>query len=330
MNRQRQTIELLQLLGDDVAEAVLAQLNPSKASVIREGISKPPGEVLFRPKRQRAILDEFDEFFQFALRAGLQKLYEKPADDELSDTENGKGSGDGESDDESAEPGPPVFELTGDPIVDLRSLSISQLGQALETEQPRTSAILLANLEPKLAADTLSVLPDDYRQSVVKELSREQHAPQILVERIARATLQRGRSLSPEPPDRREHVDRLADVLRSVPKNQRMAMVNAIEEQDAELHKALMKKMYRFDDLLNLDGKLIQRILGEIDGTTLTTALFNAPANIRESVLTNLSRRARQSIEEEMEFMTQVPESRIREARESVAEVIARVDQETE
>ena len=330
MDRQRQTIELLQLLGNDVAQMVLAQLSQEQAEKIREGIAKPPDQVLFRPKHQRELLDNFEEFFQFALRTGMATSAQQDEQSDSNDNTKLALTEEDGNDTDEAETEPQIFQLTGDPLIDLQSLTISQLSQALETEQPRTTAILLANVSPKLAADTLSCLPEEYRRTVVKELSREQHAPQILVERIARATLQRGRSLSPEPPDRREHVDRLADVLRSVPRNYRMSMLTAIEEQDAELNKQLIKKMYRFDDIVSLDSRVIQRILGEIDGTTLTTSMFNASEEIKEAVLGNLSRRARQSIEEEMQFMTHVPEARVLQAREAVAEVIARIDQETE
>ncbi len=327
MDRQRQTIELLHLLGNDIAENILAQLPPDQAQKLRIGMTQSPSQVLLRPRQQRQLLDSFDEFFQFALKAGKTR----PRLASLSDTSEPSDHRDRSAQaTESGESSDRTFELTGDPLTDLQSLSIYQLAQALETEQPRTTAILLSCLAPKLAADALSMMQEEYCRRVVKELSREQHAPQILVERIARATLHRGATLSSDPPDRREHADRLADVLRSVPRQYRMSMLTAIEEQDADLNRALLKKMYRFDDMLALEPRTIQRILGEVDGATLTTALFNASEEIKEAILRNLSRRARQSIEEELQFQTHVPESRVQMARESIAEVIARVDQEME
>ncbi len=324
MDRQRQTIELLQLLDEDVAEKVLARLPPDKAARLRASMSKSPSENLLRATQQRALLDDFDQFFRFARTAislGSSLSSGRSGDESGSQPEIGDGD---------AGAGAVAFRLTGEPVTDLQSLSTYQLAQALETEQSRTTAILMSHLPPKLAADTLSLMKEDYRRSVVKELSREQHAPQILVDRIARATLQRGATLSSEPPDRRDHADRLADVLRSVPRSYRMSMLSAIEEEDAELNAALLRKMYRFEDLLTLDPRMMQRILGEVDTTTLTTSLFEAPQELKDAVLGNLSRRARQSIEEEMQFQTRVPESRVLQARQTVAELIARIDQESE
>lgn len=330
MDRQRQTIELLQLLGDDVAQSVLAQLPPEHAARLQASIRRPPTEILLRPRKQRELLDNFEEFFQFALKAA-------PPRPVLFDSEDLPEA----ADDSAADITPPAPEpaapatpepppLTGDPLLDLQHLSVNQLAQAIESEQPRTTAILLSHLPAQVAADALSLLPDDYRRRVTRELSREQHAPPILVERIARATLQRGLTLSPQPPDRRPHADRLADLLRSVPRPQRMGMLAAIAEEDEELNKTLLKRMYRFEDLATLEPRMIQRILGEIDATTVTTALFGAAAEVREAILGNLSRRARQSIEEELNFQTHVAESRVTQAREAIAEAIAKIDQESE
>ncbi len=62
----------------------------------------------------------------------------------------------------------------------------------------------------------------------------------------------------------------------------------------------------------------------------LTTALFGAEEAIVDAIMENLSRRARLTIEEELQFMTRVPESKVTSARETVAELIAKIDQEGE
>ena len=315
VTQEQQVVELLKLLGDDVAEAVYSHLRPEQAESIRRGLQSADEKPLPKAK-QAELLDNFERFFQFAVRSspnGLQ-LFD-PNDDP----------------DSQPEPPPePKPRMTGDPLTDLECLSIHQIAGALETEQPRTVAILVGQLPTQLAAEVLSTLIPDHRNNVVKEMAKELEAPKLLVERIARATLQRGSTLPPDPPDRRDRIDRLSELMREVPKKFRRDMMSAIEEDDADLSQQITKKLYRFEDLISLDGRMIQQILGEIDGTTLTTALFKAEPEVLDAILSNLSRRARQTIEEELEFQTHVPESRVEAARESVAEVIGKVDQESE
>lgn len=318
MDRERQTVELLQLLGDDVAESVLAHMAPEQAQRLRDASARRdtgPSD----SRARRNLLREFEQFLRLA-KAGRVS---QPDDDDDDDTTAARSKSDTLS----------VFDpaqLSGDPLQDLQQLSQYQVAQAVETEQPRTTAILLNHLGPKLAAEVLSLLADDYRHQVVRELSREQHAPQVLVERVARATFNRAMTLPAEPPDRRDHSDRLAEVLRAVPKHLRSQMMSAIDDEDEDLGKRLLKKLYRFEDILTLESRQIQRVLGEVDGGTLTTSLFGASDEIVEMILSNLSKRARQSIEEELEFQTSVPQAVLNAARDAVCEAIAKVEQEVE
>ena len=361
MDRERQTFELLQLLGDDVAEAVLSRLEPDRAALLRTGMQS---DTTRRSTigRQRAVLDEFDCFFQFALKSlpkdpvetpdsangsdsvDSQSLNQMNNDDKKTEAKGAADSVKTDSDNNSIDETPLVEKssgikeepksappaLTGIPLLDLQTLSVHQIASALASEQPKTCAILLSNLPAKLAGDVLSLLKSDNQKQVMKEMTKEQHAPEVLIERIAKATFIRAQQLPADPPDTRNHADRVAEVLRSVPKTGRREMLAVIEEQDPDLAKALLTRIYRFDDIAGLGKTVVQRILGEIDSTNLTTALFGAPQEVTDAVFANLSKRARQTIEEEMQFMTNVTQARIQQARDSIAEVIAKIDMESE
>jgi flagellar motor switch protein FliG len=394
MDRERQTLELLQLLGDEVAEAVLERLQPERAQKLRASLKAdtPHRSTI---SRQREVLDEFECFFQFALKSIPPEPPEPPTEEpsttvtvDSATSAYSAAAGSVTTPEESStaqapaaevtpEPTPPAspeattaeqqtqlasqieqaspddhseelanaehgtdsedsmaatqtIPMSDNPLKDLETLSVHQIAQALGSEQPRTTAMLLSNLPAKLTGDVLNLLKLDYQKSVMKELTKEQHAPAILVDRIARATFLRARQFSAEPPDTRNHADRVAEVLRSVPKAGRKNMLAAIEEQDPDLAKSLLTRIYRFDDITALNKSVVQRVLGEVDSTNLTTALFGADESVKEAIFSNLSKRARQTIEEEMQFMTNVSESRIQQARDAIAEVIAKIDMESE
>jgi len=353
MNTQLQTIELLKLLGDDTAEAVLAHLAPAQAAELRAGLTTDDSLDFDRDDR-RSLLDQFGRFMEFAVQHN-PSAFNDSSDPMLYDESRGserqagristRGGGtpgapeevgDAESITDETQPSaasqddatPP--KLTGDPLHDLSLLSVYQVAGALETEQPRTVALLLSEFTFQQTADVLSLLVPEHQAAVVKEMAQEIEAPRVLVDRIAKATLHRGLTLPASEPDRRDRLDRLSDVLRAVPKKLRRNMMTGIEEEDQEMSQALLKKLYRFEDLTSLDARVIQQVLGEVDGTTLTTAMFQAPTEVVDTILGNLSKRARQSIEEELAFQSSVPEARVEAARDGVAEVIARLDQESE
>ena len=396
MDRERQTLELLQLLGDEVAEAVLERLQPERAQKLRAGLKAdtPHRSTI---SRQREVLDEFECFFQFAMKskppepvappveepsasisidsatsaytagaggttgAGLageaataqgsavesmtepptlseealaaeqQALLAQQAEQNSAAEQNTEqATAEHGSDLEDSMTATQTIPMSDNPLKDLETLSVHQIAQALGSEQSRTTAMLLANLPAKLTGDILNLLKAEYQKLVMKELTKEQHAPAILVDRIARATFLRARQFSAEPPDTRNHADRVAEVLRSVPKAGRKNMLAAIEEQDPDLAKSLLTRIYRFDDITALNKAVVQRVLGEVDSANLTTALFGADESVKDAIFANLSKRARQTIEEEMQFMTNVSETRILQARDAIAEVIAKIDMESE
>jgi flagellar motor switch protein FliG len=396
MDRERQTLELLQLLGDEVAEAVLERLQPERAQKLRAGLKAdtPHRSTI---SRQREVLDEFECFFQFAMKskppepvappveepsasisidsatsaytagaggttgAGLageaataqgsavesmtepptlseealvaeqQALLAQQAEQNSAAEQNAEqATAEHGSDLEDSMTATQTIPMSDNPLKDLETLSVHQIAQALGSEQSRTTAMLLANLPAKLTGDILNLLKAEYQKLVMKELTKEQHAPAILVDRIARATFLRARQFSAEPPDTRNHADRVAEVLRSVPKAGRKNMLAAIEEQDPDLAKSLLTRIYRFDDITALNKAVVQRVLGEVDSANLTTALFGADESVKDAIFANLSKRARQTIEEEMQFMTNVSETRILQARDAIAEVIAKIDMESE
>jgi flagellar motor switch protein FliG len=396
MDRERQTLELLQLLGDEVAEAVLERLQPERAQKLRAGLKAdtPHRSTI---SRQREVLDEFECFFQFAMKskppepvappveepsasisidsatsaytagaggttgAGLageaataqgsavesmtepptlseealvaeqQALLAQQAEQNSAAEQNAEqATAEHGSDLEDSMTATQTIPMSDNPLKDLETLSVHQIAQALGSEQSRTTAMLLSNLPAKLTGDILNLLKAEYQKLVMKELTKEQHAPAILVDRIARATFLRARQFSAEPPDTRNHADRVAEVLRSVPKAGRKNMLAAIEEQDPDLAKSLLTRIYRFDDITALNKAVVQRVLGEVDSANLTTALFGADESVKDAIFANLSKRARQTIEEEMQFMTNVSETRILQARDAIAEVIAKIDMESE
>ena len=396
MDRERQTLELLQLLGDEVAEAVLERLQPERAQKLRAGLKAdtPHRSTI---SRQREVLDEFECFFQFAMKSkppepvappveepsasisidsatsaytagaggttgagpageaataqgsAVESMTEPPTMSEealaaeqqalLAQQAEQNSAAEQNAEQATAEHGSDLEDsmtatqtipMSDNPLKDLETLSVHQIAQALGSEQSRTTAMLLANLPAKLTGDILNLLKAEYQKLVMKELTKEQHAPAILVDRIARATFLRARQFSAEPPDTRNHADRVAEVLRSVPKAGRKNMLAAIEEQDPDLAKSLLTRIYRFDDITALNKAVVQRVLGEVDSANLTTALFGADESVKDAIFANLSKRARQTIEEEMQFMTNVSETRILQARDAIAEVIAKIDMESE
>ncbi len=219
---------------------------------------------------------------------------------------------------------------TDDPLADLERLPILALAQALQREQPRTIAILINRVSPQKTAELLAALPEEQRVKVTQELIRDPRSPDILVRRLAQAVTEHALSLPSESAASTDRVQRLASVLRAVEKSQRGAMIAAIEQQEPELAAQLLEQIYVFEDLDSATDRTIQGVLGQVDTNTLATALKDSSEALQERISKNLSTRARQSLKEEMEFLTQVSPKKVEQARQAMTLALAKIDRQSE
>lgn len=314
MDGQQQSLAFLKMLTPEAADDVLARMKPEVAAKLRESLTAKADVPIDAGRR---AIRRFDEMLALLHKSGapLTQMLGQPG---LKIAEEH----------DAAEPETEVEETEvqgGTPLEQLQSLSTFQIANALRPEQPRITAMLLNELQPEIAANVLALLPEEQQSKVVIEFSSNQPAPPMLIERIVRATLNRGQSMPSEPPDDREQIDRLAEMLREVPKRDRSRMINSLAQEDADLKERLMAKLYVFDDLPSLDSHIRQKILAQVDTTTLVTALYEADQEIVDSVFEVMSNRARGSLEEEMQFQPRVSEEKVEAARASLVSIMGMV-----
>ncbi|WP_437226275.1 FliG C-terminal domain-containing protein [Planctomicrobium sp. SH661] len=316
--REERVLTLLHVLGPEAAEQVLACLDPQTTSLLRnrlKDVSASPPPL----RKQTQVIDEFERFFSFALAtpAGGLKLHQGD------DPEDSEGVGDEQSTQ-------PVYTLSGDALVDLEKMNMYQLSGALESEQPRTVALLLKVVSPKRVAQILGLLPEEKRENVVREMSRDPRAPEIILRRIASTIVERAISLPAEPRKNDDNVQRMVDVLRATEKSKRRQILKTLEAQDPAQAALINQALYQFDDLLNLEDAQIQKVLSRVDSSTLSTALFAADERLVDRIMNNLSKRARTALQEELSFRRNVSGSQLQASRQLMVQAIAESEQEAD
>lgn len=320
--KEKQVLALLELLGDDVADAVLSRLRPERAKQLRTQLAK--GELDDEGTDPSELLADFEKFFRFVVETGQAgpRLHQPGNDSQLEQQPE-------------EEPPPPAktekhvaFEPSDDPIADLERVTIHQLAGAVADEQPSTIALLLNRVSTARTAEVLGLLPETIRSEVALELNRDRRLPESLLQQMARTAIARAGKLPPNPAPKPDRFQRMADVLRAVDKTQRQEMLAAIEEQDPDSVASIMQRLYIFSDLADLPDRTLQKILGQVETTTLATALSGADEQLIEKIEGNLSKRAREALRDERQLLVGLSEARIEKARSMIAQILATLDQE--
>lgn len=306
---------MLKSLPQDVAESVLAQLDPERGAELRARLG-------FRaqPASQTGDLDQVLREFAGLLRGPSGDTYE-PASSRAADETDGPERA---ADTEPLRPGP-----SEDALALLCRLPVEKLAAALQGEGLPTVALVLSRLEPSLAGETLKRLPSDTRRDVSVRLGRSLSPAPALVQTVARALLHKCRLLAENPKESGPDVRfrKMADMFRLLERIDRLEVLTALEQSDAEAAARVKELLYRFEDLLQLEDRSMQKLLGEFDAKNLATALKGASPEISEKVMKNLSKRAREMLNEELEFLGSAPAAQIRQAQKLVVDAIQRLDQ---
>ena len=220
-------------------------------------------------------------------------------------------------------------EDEGDTVAALNAMDAARLVLALDGESPRTVALLLNLLAPEPAGAVFKQLPSELRGAVSVCLTTGARTGPAVARRTAAAVLAKARAL-PEAAasaSADERFKKTAELLRQLERADRTAALSALEQRDAEAAAQVRQWMYRFEDLLLLDGRSTQKVLGEIDAKTLAVALRGAADDIQKKVFDNLSKRARDGLTEEMGLMANPPAGQVQQAQKGMVEVIQRMDQ---
>jgi flagellar motor switch protein FliG len=201
----------------------------------------------------------------------------------------------------------------------------------LKSEHPQAIALVLSHLRPGQAAKILSKMDRELQSDVAARIAQiERIAPEVVKE--VEETLQKrlANALTrDESGVQWGGVPFLVQILnqeRGMEKN----VLDALADRDQDLADQVRNQLFTFDDLVKLDDRAMQRVLRDIDQKDLLLAVRGAHAEVREHVLKNMSKRAAQTLEEELAIMRPARLSNIEAAQQRIVNVIRRLEESEE
>jgi len=198
----------------------------------------------------------------------------------------------------------------------------------IKKEHPQTIAFILSQLPPLTTSEIIARLPEDMQYEVVLRISRMDSVLPGALEEVVDAL---GRELSTFRIDVAEAVGGVkpaAEILNSMKKSVANEIMTKIEEEDPELAEQIGQHMFVFEDLLNVDDRGIQMILKEVGNDDLAIALKMASDEVKNKIFRNISTRAAEMIQEDMEARGPVRISDVEKAQQLIVRAARKLEQE--
>ncbi len=182
----------------------------------------------------------------------------------------------------------------------LKWMEAGEIAAAVENEHPQVIAIVLAHLDPRIAADVLTMLPPEYQEDLVYRVATlgpvSSEALDELEDMLSRAApTQKGAT------SQRGGTSEAAAIMNNVRKDVEQRIIKALAKRDKIVAQTIEEEMFIFDNLIDLDDKNMGALLRGVDNELLIVALKGANEMLKAKMLGCMSQRAAQSIIDEME-----------------------------
>ncbi|WZL79463.1 flagellar motor switch protein FliG [Eubacteriales bacterium mix99] len=225
-----------------------------------------------------------------------------------------------------------VSEITQQrrPFAMARKADAQQLFHTISREHPQTIALILCYLQPDKAATILSGLPQELQADVASRIATMNRTSPVIIRQVESVLEKKLSSIIGNDYETVGGVGTLVDILNSSDRGTEKNIINDLEKEKPDLAEKVRSNMFVFEDIITLDSASIQRILREVDSRDLALALKISSEDVANSIYQNLSKRAAQTLREDIEFMGPVRLVEAEEAQQKIVALIRKLDETNE
>jgi flagellar motor switch protein FliG len=200
-------------------------------------------------------------------------------------------------------------------------LDAGEIAGMIEKEHPQIAAVLLANLDPAVAAQVLELMPDSVQPDILHRIARLGPITPEAIETLK--TMLAGRAGTAQQPagvmlgGTRE----AAKIMSSARKATEQRVMPKLAKIDRETAKAIEEAMFVFDNLLDMDDKNLGALIRNVEGDLLSRALKGVDETARERFLGCMSARAADGIRDEMEARGPMRLTEVLDAQKAIIQI---------
>ncbi|MDR1732626.1 MAG: flagellar motor switch protein FliG [Synergistaceae bacterium] len=209
----------------------------------------------------------------------------------------------------------------------MRHTDPQQILGFIQGEHPQTIALILSYLDAAQAAMIISGLPAVMQAEVSRRIAKmDRITPEVLreVERVLERKLS---TVMGQDFTLAGGIDAVVAIINSADRTTERNIMEYLEENDPELAEEIKKRLFVFEDIIRLDDRSLQRVLREVEMKELGLALKGATEELRTKFFKNMSKRAAEMLQEDMDYMGPVRVKDVEEAQQKVVNVVRALEE---
>jgi flagellar motor switch protein FliG len=213
-----------------------------------------------------------------------------------------------------------VSNLQVKPFDFLRQADPLQLVNFLQNEHPQTIAVILSYLEPQLAGKILSAFPEELQIEVIKRIALLERTSPDVIRDIEKNLERKLSGFVMQTFSQVGGVDTAAEIMNSIDRTSERKIMEKLSYDSPELAEEIRRRMFVFEDIVKI-------VLREVETRDLALALKGASEEVKQKIFKNISKRAAQLLQDELEYMGPVRLKDVEEAQQKIINVIRRLEE---
>lgn len=214
------------------------------------------------------------------------------------------------------------------PLETITMMEPRMVASLLGSEHPQTIAVILSTQRVDHAAKILSFLPEDAQSDIMYRVAKiDKVSPEIFTQ-IENALQQEIRVVAHKEQHKIGGIGRAVDIINHLGRGADRTILSNIEKNDLELAENIRKQMFTFEDMAKMDGRTLQLLLREVNNSQLTLALKSASELLKEKIFDNISERAAEMIQDDLEAMGPVKLSEVETVQQEIVKLALKLEEE--
>ncbi len=212
-------------------------------------------------------------------------------------------------------------------MVNFQSADPAQLTAVIRNEHPQIISVLLAFLDPDHTAAVIKGFDTRLGSDILLRMARmEKINPEALG--VIEASLGSDSDLSfGTESSTAGGPEAVAEVLNRTAAGLEKELMDGLYNGDPDLAQRVKDLMFVFEDIVKLDDSAVARVLRDVETKELALALKVASDDLKERIMGTLSTRAREALQEEIEFLGPVRVSDVETAQANIVRTVRTLDE---
>ena len=326
---------LVSALDSNRAASVLDQMSDEALQALRHAAETlDPGKI-GQQEKLKTLAAFLREQRAPALLTGQSNVRFRRVLDQALDKREDAASGAGEKTAGPSDKGTGKQDAQSDGIAkrieeSIREAPAGDVAELLGQESVRCAAVLLRSLPGQMAGELLNLLEPEKCERIAERLLTMGQVPDAITEEVTKSFQERlhesrfGAGATSE----KERLDRLANMVSGLESDSQKRILERMQQRDPEIAEEIERRIFAFEDLVHVEKRSLQNLLGQIDSSTIALAIKGAPRDVEDTITDNLSQRVLEQVNEERELAGSVPVSEAMEARDQIMQVARDMDRE--